>query len=528
MLWQPKEATTEVLGEAQGKADAVPATDPEAKIYSKATLLRVFEQSGEVRRCQPTPPTTAGAATSSEPPSPRPESDEPREERGTFPVLAPASRAGRSAASRGAQAARIGGPQAQAAAMAQAQAMAMVDPASAPTTVMLRNIPSQFTRKLLQSALKDKGFANAYDFLYLPIDHSSGRSMGYAFINFRTQAWCGMFAEAFNGVPVNQCLSGFRANSRAAASGGKVFDVRIAQVQGFEANFARVSAGRHVGEKEEWRPIFLGPDGSRIPLQASPPQAHGNGSAAMWPDPYSFLQQQAFDEAYFPTDWAATFGAWAEQAFEEDAPAPWENAHGGAGAAGHGASMRMEACEFVPGMEAPVIERIVDGVPIVAAESHLKAKELAEMQAKARAQPPSGKDRGPGGDLPGSGSKEARLQQQIEYYFSVNNVCHDMHLRALMDRFGWVRLEALCEFPRLRSLGATAATAAEALRTSETVELSSDAHRARIRNVTLREAFPKVVDPVARIGPPVAAAEAAAAAAARGGTTQAAGLGGAT
>lgn len=526
MPWKAKEATTEPGGEAQDEAAAVPATGPEAKTYSRATLLRVFEQSGEPQRCQHTPPTTVGAATSSEPPSPREESDEPREERGTFPVLALAPA---SAASRAARGARQGGPKAQdRGAFEQASAAAMaewlltaVDPASAPTTVMLRNIPSQFTRKLLQSALKDKGLANAYDYLYLPMDHCSGRSMGYAFINFRTQASCGMFAQAFNGVPVSHCLPDLRAKGRAAQSNGKVFDVRIAQVQGFSANFARVSAGRHAGEKEEWRPIFLDADGKRITIT---PQPYGDGSAVMWPDPFALWQQQAFEEPYFPPDaWAATtFDALLQQqAVEQEQAAPSEGAAAGADAAAGGASLRAQACEFVPGAGTPVIERVVDGVPVVAAENHLKAKELAEMQAKAHGQPPSGKG---GQPPPGSGPGTAKLKQQIEHYFSVNNVCRDMHLRALMDRFGWVRLEALCEFPRVASLGATAAIAAVALRDSESVEISADEHRARIRSGVLREAFPKVVDPGARIRPPAAAA----AAAVGGATAQAASPGGAT
>ena len=49
-------------------------------------------------------------------------------------------------------------------------------------TVMIRNIPNRYTRKLLRRLLDDK-VAACYDFLYLPIDFTNGCNMGYAFIN---------------------------------------------------------------------------------------------------------------------------------------------------------------------------------------------------------------------------------------------------------------------------------------------------------------------------------------------------------
>merc|ERR1719464_2512512 len=41
-----------------------------------------------------------------------------------------------------------------------------------PTTVMLRNIPNQYSAGMLCKKLDLKGFAGQYDFLYLPIDRS--------------------------------------------------------------------------------------------------------------------------------------------------------------------------------------------------------------------------------------------------------------------------------------------------------------------------------------------------------------------
>jgi len=52
------------------------------------------------------------------------------------------------------------------------------------TTVMLRNIPNDYTRAMLLELLDSIGLAARYDFLYLPIDFHRGSSLGYAFVNF--------------------------------------------------------------------------------------------------------------------------------------------------------------------------------------------------------------------------------------------------------------------------------------------------------------------------------------------------------
>jgi len=51
------------------------------------------------------------------------------------------------------------------------------------TTLMLRNIPNDYTRAMLMELLDQDGFHGSYDFLYLPRDFSRGAGIGYAFIN---------------------------------------------------------------------------------------------------------------------------------------------------------------------------------------------------------------------------------------------------------------------------------------------------------------------------------------------------------
>merc|ERR1712046_47460 len=55
------------------------------------------------------------------------------------------------------------------------------------TTVMLRNLPSFFTRSMLVELLDSLGFPNMYNFIHLPVDISRLSCLGFGFVNFRTQ-----------------------------------------------------------------------------------------------------------------------------------------------------------------------------------------------------------------------------------------------------------------------------------------------------------------------------------------------------
>lgn len=48
----------------------------------------------------------------------------------------------------------------------------------------------------------------------------------------------------------------------------------------------------------------------------------------------------------------------------------------------------------------------------------------------------------------------AMAVQQIEYYFSVDNLCRDTYLRAHLDEEGWVPLALICNFPTVASFAA--------------------------------------------------------------------------
>merc|ERR1711874_353750 len=51
-------------------------------------------------------------------------------------------------------------------------------------TIILRNIPLNYSRSMLVDLLKQGGFSSVFNLIYLPIDFQKNASLGYAFVNF--------------------------------------------------------------------------------------------------------------------------------------------------------------------------------------------------------------------------------------------------------------------------------------------------------------------------------------------------------
>lgn len=103
---------------------------------------------------------------------------------------------------------------------------------STTTSVILMNIPSHYTRDMVCSLLEKQGFASTYDFLYLPVDHSSNENLGYLVINFLSAERCSKFTNMYHGTLGQSCFPGTRT--------GQLCEVRTAAVQGMQANVDRV------------------------------------------------------------------------------------------------------------------------------------------------------------------------------------------------------------------------------------------------------------------------------------------------
>jgi hypothetical protein len=135
----------------------------------------------------------------------------------------------------------------------------MVDPDSGEewrTTVMLRNMPNNYTREMLLELIDSMGFAGTYDFAYLPIDFSSQAGLGYAFINFVSPEKALLCFDVFEGF------------SDWTVPSEKVCTVTWSSpYQGLENHIERYqnSPVMHHSIADDWKPILLS-NGVRVPF----------------------------------------------------------------------------------------------------------------------------------------------------------------------------------------------------------------------------------------------------------------------
>jgi hypothetical protein len=124
------------------------------------------------------------------------------------------------------------------------------------TSVMMKNLPNDYTREMLVDLLKEKGYEGSFDLLYLPKDFRTKAGFGYAFVNFVAPDIAARFQHE---------LSGFNGWSRASA---KVCEVTWSDVQGLEEHIRRYrnSPVMHQSVPDEYRPmLFVGSEQVSFP-----------------------------------------------------------------------------------------------------------------------------------------------------------------------------------------------------------------------------------------------------------------------
>jgi len=122
-----------------------------------------------------------------------------------------------------------------------------------PTTVLLKNLPEEYTRDMLIDTLNEQGFVGRFDFVYSPMDFGTRTSFGYAFINLLTPEDADDFFTAFE-----EFNNWSVASSRAA-------DVDWSDRQGLDSQIERYrnSPIMHAKVPDEAKPILL-KDGDRV------------------------------------------------------------------------------------------------------------------------------------------------------------------------------------------------------------------------------------------------------------------------
>lgn len=116
------------------------------------------------------------------------------------------------------------------------------------TTVMLRNLPNNYSREMFLEMLDQNGFETRYDFVYLPFDFGRNANLGYAFVNLVHPADVAAFRRVFQGY------------SKWSLPTSKVCQVSWSGPhQGFDAHVARYrnSPVMHRSVPDEYKPIIF-------------------------------------------------------------------------------------------------------------------------------------------------------------------------------------------------------------------------------------------------------------------------------
>lgn len=128
--------------------------------------------------------------------------------------------------------------------------------ASCKTTVMLRNLPNNYTRDMLLELLDERGMEGRYDFVYLPCDFYRDANLGYAFVNLVDRQAVDLVWKIFDG------FSEWRLPT------SKVCQVRWSGPhQGFKAHVERYrnSPVMHRAVPDIYKPVIF-KDGMRKPF----------------------------------------------------------------------------------------------------------------------------------------------------------------------------------------------------------------------------------------------------------------------
>ncbi|KAI8872760.1 hypothetical protein GQ42DRAFT_176939 [Ramicandelaber brevisporus] len=72
------------------------------------------------------------------------------------------------------------------------------------------------------------------------------------------------------------------------------------------------------------------------------------------------------------------------------------------------------------------------------------------------------------------------VRSQIEYYFSVDNLCHDLWFRQQMDSDGHVTLDLIAGFNRVKHMSTDVELIRDAIKDSQLIELSEDGNAVRL------------------------------------------------
>ncbi|CAK0818090.1 unnamed protein product, partial [Prorocentrum cordatum] len=135
-------------------------------------------------------------------------------------------------------------------------------------TVMIRQLPRQYTQLMFLEELNSRGFEGLFDFVYFPFDSKKDCNVGYGFVNFTEVEHAERFRNEFDGMYLAHSLRNH----------GKPLRIHPAAMQGYEANYHHFEKSK-ASNSQDGGPPGRGCAGLGLAPQAAPwcGQARGRG-----------------------------------------------------------------------------------------------------------------------------------------------------------------------------------------------------------------------------------------------------------
>lgn len=134
------------------------------------------------------------------------------------------------------------------------------------TTLIIRNLPECCAREHVIDLLEQHDLRVSCDFLYLPVDFNTGKTLGYVFLNFVTAEAAELCYQHVNGEPASLCGEGEGEDT----GGGATYEVSwTSGQQGLNANIRRYRNNpvMHESVPDKYKPMLFS-KGERIPFPA--------------------------------------------------------------------------------------------------------------------------------------------------------------------------------------------------------------------------------------------------------------------
>lgn len=351
--------------------------------------------------------------------------------------------------------------------------------------LMVRGVPSSLTTSQFVEAV-DKAFKGQYDLIFLPPGEDGG-NRGFGFINFKKKAQGETFTAKLNGEKPSAVLG------VPAADEEKALEVVPARMNNVDKIFrtCEKNAKTKNAESSTWLPLLFGNDGQQIPypMLVAPPMVPQEAA------PKAKAKGKAKAKAA-ATDGEATAGKGAKG--KKGGPPPPPNAPpppiAGQGYPPYGYPFGYPGMPPVHPQYAAAMAQAAHAHARAAAAAHAgqTQQQTGKLQSGLLDNLAAAVNRGP--KVPLDEEQRKALRGQLEFYFSVDNLCKDVFLRSHMDPEGWTPMELITQFPQVRKYRASQKDINESLKSSEILEVDPTSAFMRLKDQELRTKWAQVPD----------------------------------